>query len=67
VTCISLPAGVAGTHVVAQLKQRGFVIGSGYGRMKDAQIRIGHMGDHTVAELDALLEALESVLEVVHA
>jgi aspartate aminotransferase-like enzyme len=62
VTCITLPAGVAGSQVVAALKQRGFVIGAGYGKQKDAQIRIGHMGDHTVEELDALLGVTEEVL-----
>jgi aspartate aminotransferase-like enzyme len=29
--------------------------------MKDDSFRIGHMGDHTVEELDALLEVLGEV------
>jgi aspartate aminotransferase-like enzyme len=62
VTCIALPAGASSAPVVAELKKRGFVIGAGYGKMKDSQIRIGHMGDHTVAELDVLLDTLRSVL-----
>jgi len=28
----------------------GYTIGAGYGKLKDGTIRIGHMGDHTVAE-----------------
>jgi len=61
VTCIRPPEGVAGPRVVAAVRERGFAIASGYGKLKDSTFRIGHMGDHTVAELDALLEALTSV------
>jgi aspartate aminotransferase-like enzyme len=62
VTCIALPPGASSAPIVAELKKRGFVIGAGYGKMKETQIRIGHMGDHTVAGLDVLLEALAEVL-----
>ena len=62
VTCLTMPAGRTGSAVTAALKQRGFTIASGYGALKDATIRIGHMGDHTVAELDVLLAELEQVL-----
>ncbi len=63
VTCIALPPGANSAPIVAELKKRGFVIGAGYGKMKDTQIRIGHMGDHTVAELDVLLGELASILQ----
>ena len=63
VTCIALPAGASSAPIVAELKKRGFVIGSGYGKMKDSQIRIGHMGDHTVAELDVLLNTIADVMQ----
>lgn len=62
VTAIRLPSRIGGPEVVAGLKARGYVIASGYGKLKDETIRIGHMGDHTVEELDALLGALEEVL-----
>ena len=62
VTCIRLPDGVAGPEVVARMRDRGRVIGAGYGRLKQTTIRIGHMGDHTVAGLEALLTALGDVL-----
>lgn len=62
VTCVRLPEGRTGPEVTAALKSRGFTIGTGYGKLKDPTIRIGHMGDHTVAELDQLLEALAEVL-----
>lgn len=62
VTCISAPAGRTGPQIVSAMKARGFVITPGYGDLKDTMIRIGHMGEHTVAELDVLLDALGEVL-----
>ena len=62
VTCITVPAGRTGPQVVSAMKAKGFVITPGYGEAKDMMIRIGHMGEHTVEELDVLLEALDEVL-----
>lgn len=62
VTCISAPPGRTGPQIVSAMKAKGFVITAGYGDLKDVMIRIGHMGEHTVAELDALLDALDGVL-----
>jgi aspartate aminotransferase-like enzyme len=61
VTCIRVPDGWTGARVVAGAREKGFAIATGYGKLKDTTFRIGHMGDHTVNELDALLEALTSV------
>ncbi len=44
------------------MKERGWVIGGGYGKLKETTVRIGHMGDKTVEELDLLLEDLDEVL-----
>lgn len=62
VTCVALPPGVPGPEVVGAMAERGFVIGGGYGKLKPTHFRIGHMGDHTLAELDLLLQALQEVL-----
>lgn len=62
VTCIRLPAGVDGPRVVAAMQERGWVIGGGYGKLKATTIRIGHMGDHTLGQLEELLDVLEEVL-----
>jgi aspartate aminotransferase-like enzyme len=62
VTCIRMPEGKAGSTVTSAMKSKGFVIATGYGADKDLMIRIGHMGEHTVEELDVLLEALGGVL-----
>ncbi|MBL9078759.1 MAG: alanine--glyoxylate aminotransferase family protein [Planctomycetes bacterium] len=57
VSCID-----ANGQSVAELARRataaGFVIDRGYGELRDRAFRIGHMGDHTAARLQALLAAL---------
>ncbi|HWV55967.1 MAG TPA: alanine--glyoxylate aminotransferase family protein [Longimicrobiales bacterium] len=62
VTCITLPEGVTGPQVNKAMQERGYTIAPGYGKAKEAMIRIGHMGDHTVDELNELLGVLEEVL-----
>jgi len=62
VTCITLPTTHTGGKVTAAMKARGYVVSAGYGEMKDTGIRIGHMGDHTLAELNELLDTLREVL-----
>jgi aspartate aminotransferase-like enzyme len=62
VTCIELPEGRTGPAVAAAVAERGWTIGAGYGKLRDGTIRIGHMGDHTVAGLDGLLDVLAEVL-----
>jgi aspartate aminotransferase-like enzyme len=62
VTCIRAPEGKTGSAINSAMKAKGFVIAPGYGNEKDLMIRIGHMGEHTLDELEVLLEALGSVL-----
>ena len=62
VTCLTVPPGRKGSEINEAMKTRGFTISAGYGSLKDSTIRIGHMGDHTVGELETLLAALEEVL-----
>jgi aspartate aminotransferase-like enzyme len=62
VTCVSLPPTHNGGAVTSAMKARGFTISAGYGTLKDTGIRIGHMGDHTLDELNALLDTLREVL-----
>src|SRR5258705_24707 len=63
VSCLTLPDGKHSKDVVGALKQQGWTIGAGYGALKDTTIRIGHMGDHTVAALDELLPLIARALE----
>jgi predicted phosphoserine aminotransferase len=65
VTCVTMPEGLVGSDVCGAMRAQGYVIAPGYGKARDDMIRIGHMGDHTVAELNALLEVLAGVLREV--
>jgi aspartate aminotransferase-like enzyme len=62
ITCILLPEGRSGPEVVAAMRERGWVIGGGYSRLKESTIRIGHMGDHSPEVLGELLGTLGEVL-----
>jgi predicted phosphoserine aminotransferase len=62
VTCVKVPEGMSGSKISSEVKKRGYVIASGYGPLKDATFRIGHMGDHTVDELEELLGVLEEIV-----
>ncbi|MGD2102504.1 MAG: alanine--glyoxylate aminotransferase family protein [Acidimicrobiia bacterium] len=59
VTCV---AADGSPEIVAELFERGWVIGGGYGKLKDSTFRIGHMGDHTMDELEELLSVLTEVM-----
>lgn len=61
VTCIRVDGPVPAPEIVSRLKARGWVIGGGYGPLKETTIRIGHMGDHTVDGVNALLAEMEGV------
>ncbi len=63
VTAVRLPEGLTGPTVAGALRERGFTVAPGYGRLKEETFRIGHMGDHTLEELEVLLETLEQVID----
>ena len=62
VTAVTLPPTLRAGDLVRALDERGFTIATGYGDLKQRCIRIGHMGDHTVAELEALLTETGEVM-----
>lgn len=62
VTCIRVPEGWTGSQLCAAMAERGYTVAPGYGKAKDEMFRIGHMGDHTVEEVEELLEVLGEVL-----
>jgi predicted phosphoserine aminotransferase len=63
VTTIYAPAGWTGPAIAAAVKQRGYQVATGYGRLKDETFRIGHMGDHSEDGLAVLLEVLAEILK----
>lgn len=62
VTAVTLPDQIKGSDVVAAVRERGFTIATGYGALKQRCIRIGHMGDHSLEELDIILEVIRDEL-----
>lgn len=62
ITCVALPADLDGLAITRRMRELGYTIAPGYGGLKRSSFRIGHMGDHTVEELDELLERLAGVL-----
>lgn len=63
VTAITVADGESGPKVVKGMLEKGWVIGGGYGKSKPYAFRIGHMGDHTLDELEALLADLSEVVQ----
>jgi aspartate aminotransferase-like enzyme len=64
VTSVTLPASLPSSTLLKAVKERGFTIGSGYGKNKDTSIRVGHMGDHTLEGLDRCLAACDEAFDV---
>jgi predicted phosphoserine aminotransferase len=62
VSCLKLPASASGDQVVRSMLELGWVIGAGYGELRNNTVRIGHMGDAEPDMLRALLEDLAKVL-----
>jgi aspartate aminotransferase-like enzyme len=62
VSTLRLPEGWNSAVFLAEVARRGFIVASGYGKLRDSTIRIGHMGDHTVSTLRPCLSACADVL-----
>ncbi len=62
VSTLVLPEGLSARDLVQRIGERGFIIGTGYGAMRDSTIRIGHMGDHSVETLEPCLAVVREVL-----
>jgi aspartate aminotransferase-like enzyme len=62
VTCVREPRGGDLAALLKAVARRGYAVGSGYGRLKETTFRIGHMGDHTVDGVRALLGVIDGVL-----
>lgn len=60
VTCL---ATADAARIAPDMFSRGWVVGGGYGKLKDTTFRIGHMGDHTMDELEELLAVLSEVVK----
>lgn len=63
VSCLRPPGGVRAPELVRRLKQRGFTLGGGYGRLKESTFRVGHMGQVQEQDLAALFAAMAEQME----
>jgi aspartate aminotransferase-like enzyme len=63
VSCLKLPEGKTSKPLTQALSAQGWTVGSGYGKLKDSTIRIGHMGDHSVSALTELLTLIDRVMD----
>jgi aspartate aminotransferase-like enzyme len=59
VSCLQTPKGRSGRDIVRAVRSAGWTLGSGYGPLRETTLRIGHMGDHTVAAVEQVLARLE--------
>ena len=62
VSTIRLPSDLPAETFTAEVAKRGMVVGNGYGKLKSATFRIGHMGDHTVESIERCLAACSTAL-----
>ncbi|HEV7766982.1 MAG TPA: alanine--glyoxylate aminotransferase family protein [Thermoanaerobaculia bacterium] len=60
-TVTALAPIVPAATIRAEMKNRGFTLGGGYGQWADTTFRIGHMGDISIADLEAMLDVLDEV------
>jgi aspartate aminotransferase-like enzyme len=59
---LRLPEGLDADAFTNALLERGFRIARGLKPLGQGHVRIGHMGDLTLAHLDQLLDAMGTVL-----
>lgn len=65
VTVVTLPSGFSAAALISEIAVRGYHVGSGYGALVENTFRIGHLGEHTVAELTGCLAAISDALRAV--
>lgn len=62
VSCIARGEGPDFVPALAALKDQGFLVSNGYGELKGKTFRIGHMGEHTMEDLNDLLARFDAAL-----
>jgi len=67
ITCVANSRRMDVGRFIGLVAARGFGVSNGYGKLKEATFRIGHMGDHTVAGIEELLAAMDDVLKEIAA
>jgi len=62
ITAVFAPEGVKGLDVYNAMRDRGFELAKGYGKIKEKTFRIGHMGYITFEDIKEMLENLRKVV-----
>ena len=63
ITAVFAPEGVKGLDVYNAMRDRGFELAKGYGKIKEKTFRIGHMGYITREDIKEMLENLREVIK----
>ncbi len=63
ITVVYNPPGIKGPVIYEEMRKRGVEIAKGYGKVRDATFRIGHMGYITDEDIEVLFNTLREVLE----
>jgi aspartate aminotransferase-like enzyme len=64
VSCIARGEGPEFGPAIAALASEGLIVSGGYGKLKGETFRIGHMGEHRLADLEHLLERFDAHLQL---
>jgi aspartate aminotransferase-like enzyme len=62
-TCIENTRGIDVAGLCAKLNDRGYEISNGYGNLAEKTMRIAHMGDLQVSDINDLLSVIDSILD----
>jgi aspartate aminotransferase-like enzyme len=63
VSCIARGSGPDFVAALGLLKEQGLLVSNGYGDLKNKTFRIGHMGEHTMADLEDLFARFDAALK----
>lgn len=63
VSCLEPPSGIEAPALIAAAGERGCIVASGYGDLKDTTFRIGHMGEVRESDLVRLAAVLDDSIE----
>ena len=64
VSCIARAQGPDFSPAIARLAEEGLIVSGGYGKLKGETFRIGHMGEHSMTDLERLLTRFDELLEL---
>jgi len=63
-SCISTKGkGINSKELLAKMKAKGYIVGSGYGPLKEESFRVGNMGNVYMGDVEEMLEVMEDVLK----